>query len=67
MPADRVVSQDYEVESRLNQLGLTASELISIVHEAVAAKAGFVLNHPLNAGGSCPTSTAPVQSAIRSA
>lgn len=51
MPADRVVSQDYEIESRLNQLGLTASEMIGVVHQAMAAKAGFVLNHPLNAAG----------------
>nr|AWM02470.1 hypothetical protein CIT40_22185 [Bradyrhizobium amphicarpaeae] len=51
MLADRVVSQDYEVELRLNQFGLTASELISVVHQAVAARAGFVLNHPLNAAG----------------
>jgi hypothetical protein len=51
MAADRVVSQDYEVESRLSRLGLTASELIGVVHQAVAAKAAFVLNHPLNAAG----------------
>src|SRR5256885_1482235 len=51
MPADRVVSQDYKVESRLNQLGLTAGELIGVVQQAVAAKAALVLNHPLNAAG----------------
>ena len=51
MPADRIVSLDYEVELRLNQLGLTTSELIGVVHQAVAAKAAFVLNHPLNAAG----------------
>jgi hypothetical protein len=51
MAADRIVSQDYEVGSRLDQLGLSASELIGVVHQAVAAKADFVLNHPLNAAG----------------
>lgn len=51
MAADRILSQDYEVASRLDQLGLSASELIAVVHQAVAAKAGFVLNHPLNAAG----------------
>jgi hypothetical protein len=51
MAADRIVSQDYEVGSRLDPLGLSASELIGIVHQAVAAKANFVLNHPLNAAG----------------
>jgi hypothetical protein len=51
MSADRVVSQDFEVESRLNQLGLTTRELIGVVQQAVAAKAAFVLNHPLNAAG----------------
>jgi len=49
--ADRIIAQDYEVASRLDQLGLSASELISVVHQAVAAKANFVLNHPLNAAG----------------
>jgi hypothetical protein len=51
MAADRIVARDYEVASRLDQLGLTASELIGVVHQAVAAKAAFVLNHPLNAAG----------------
>jgi hypothetical protein len=51
MAADRIVAQDYEVASRLDQLGLTASELIGVVHQAVAAKAAFVLNQPLNAAG----------------
>jgi hypothetical protein len=51
MPADRIVAQDYEVASRLDELGLTASELIGVVHQAVAAKASAVLNHPLNAPG----------------
>ncbi|MGY0570677.1 hypothetical protein ACTGJ9_006140 [Bradyrhizobium sp. RDM12] len=51
MAADRIVEQDYEVASRLDQLGLSASELISVVQQAVAAKANFVLNHPLNAAG----------------
>ena len=51
MAADRIVAQDYEVASRLDQLGLSAPELISVVHQAVAAKANFVLNHPLNAAG----------------
>ena len=39
MAGDRIVAQDYEVASRLDQLGLTASELIGVVHQAVAAKA----------------------------
>src|SRR4030088_3516370 len=51
MAADRIVSQDYEVGSLLDQLGLSASELIGVVHQAVAAKANCVLNHPLNAAG----------------
>jgi hypothetical protein len=51
MAADRIVAQDYEVGSRLDQLGLSASELIEVVHQAVAAKANFVLNQPLNAAG----------------
>lgn len=51
MAADRIVAQKHEVASRLGQLGLTASELIGVVHQAVAAKAAFVLNHPLNAAG----------------
>src|SRR5471030_1654925 len=51
MAADRIIGQDFEVASRLDQLGLTASELIGVVHQAVAAKAAFVLNHPLNAAG----------------
>jgi hypothetical protein len=51
MAADRIVAQDYEVAPRLDQLELSASELIGVVHQAVAAKANFVLNHPLNAGG----------------
>lgn len=49
--ADRIVAQDYEVANRLEQLGLSAGELISVVHQAVAAKADFVLNHPANAAG----------------
>lgn len=51
MAADRIVAQDYEVGSRLDELGLSASELIGVVHQAVAAKAGYVLNQPLNAAG----------------
>jgi hypothetical protein len=51
MVAGWIVSQDYEVGSRLDQLGLSASELIGVVYQAVAAKANFVLNHPLNAAG----------------
>jgi hypothetical protein len=51
MAADRIVAHGYEVAARLDQLGLSASELISVVHQAVAAKANFVLNHPLNAAG----------------
>jgi hypothetical protein len=51
MPSDRIVAQDYEVGSRLDQLGLSASELIGVVHQAVAAKANYVLNQPLNAAG----------------
>jgi hypothetical protein len=52
MLADRIVSQDYEVESRLSQLaGLSASELIGVIHQAVAAKANYVLNQPVNAAG----------------
>ncbi|MBR1326894.1 hypothetical protein [Bradyrhizobium ottawaense] len=51
MAADRIVAQDYEVANRLDQFGLSASELITVVHQAVAAKANFVLNHPLNAAG----------------
>src|SRR5882724_5638373 len=49
--ADRIIAQDYEAASRLDQLGLSASELIGVVHQAVAAKANFVLNHPLNGAG----------------
>lgn len=51
MAADRIFAQDYEVASRLDQMGLSAAELIGVVHQAVAAKANFVLNHPLNAAG----------------
>lgn len=51
MTASRIVSQDYEVGSRLDQLGLTAAELIEVVKQAVAAKANCVLNFPLNAAG----------------
>ena len=51
MAADSIFAQDYEVASRLDQMGLSAAELISVVHQAVAAKANFVLNHPLNAAG----------------
>lgn len=51
MPADRIVARDFEVASRLDQLGLSAGELIAVVQQAVAAKADFVLNHPLNAAG----------------
>jgi hypothetical protein len=51
MPADRIIAQDYEVGLRLDQLGLSASEMIGVVHQAVAAKANYVLNHPLNAAG----------------
>jgi hypothetical protein len=51
MPATRIVAQDYDVSLRLSELGLSASELIGVVHQAVAAKANFVLNHPLNAAG----------------
>lgn len=51
MGADRILAQDFEVASRLDQLRLTAGELILVVHQAVAAKANFVLNHPLNAAG----------------
>lgn len=47
----RIVSQDYEVGSRLDQFGLTAGELIEVVKRAVAAKASFVLNFPRNAAG----------------
>jgi hypothetical protein len=51
MPADRITAQGYEVGLRLDQLGLSASEMIGVVHQAVAAKANYVLNHPLNAAG----------------
>jgi hypothetical protein len=51
MAADRIIARDYEVASRLDQLGLSAPELVGVVHQAVAAKAGFVLNHPVNAAG----------------
>ncbi|MER8629798.1 hypothetical protein NKH55_08515 [Mesorhizobium opportunistum] len=51
MTAARIVSQDYEVGSRLDQFGLTAGELIEVVKRAVAAKASFVLNMPRNAAG----------------
>lgn len=51
MAADRIYAQDYEAGSRLDQLGLSAPELIGVVHQAVAAKANFVLNHPLNGAG----------------
>ncbi|MEC5323303.1 MULTISPECIES: hypothetical protein [unclassified Aurantimonas] len=51
MTATRILSQDYEVGSRLDHLGLTASEFIEVVKRAVAAKASFVLNFPLNAAG----------------
>jgi hypothetical protein len=34
-----IVSQDYEVGSRLDQLGLTTVKLIEVVKQAVAAKA----------------------------
>lgn len=51
MAADRIFAQDYEAASRLDQLGLSMPELIGVVHQAVAAKANFVLNHPLNAAG----------------
>ena len=51
MAADRILAQDFEVASRLDELGLTTSELVRVVHQAVAAKANFVLNHPLNAAG----------------
>jgi hypothetical protein len=51
MAADRIAAQDHEVGLRLDQLGLSASEMIGVVHQAVAAKANYVLNHPLNAAG----------------
>lgn len=51
MSAARIISQDYEAGSRLDELGLTAGELIEVVKQAVAAKANFVLNFPLNAAG----------------
>lgn len=51
MTAARIISQDYEVGSRLAQIGLSAGELIEVVRHAVAAKASFVLNFPLNAAG----------------
>jgi hypothetical protein len=51
MAVDRIVAQDHEVGSRLDQLGLSAAELVGVVYQAVAAKANFVLNHPLNAAG----------------
>lgn len=51
MSGDRIVSLDFEVASRLEQLGLSAGELIGVAHQAVAAKANFVLNQPLNAAG----------------
>ncbi|WFU44502.1 hypothetical protein QA640_19885 [Bradyrhizobium sp. CB82] len=47
MAADRIVAQDFEVASRLDQLGLSAGELIAVVQQ----KANFVLNQPLNAAG----------------
>ena len=51
MATDRIVARDFEVASRLDQLGLSAGELIGVIHQAVAAKASFVLNQPLNAAG----------------
>lgn len=51
MAADRIFAKDYDVSERLNELGLAASELIAVVHQAVAAKASFVLNQPVNAAG----------------
>ncbi|HEY4140478.1 MAG TPA: hypothetical protein VGM57_03640 [Pseudolabrys sp.] len=51
MAADRIFAQDYEVGSRLDQIGLTVADFLAVVHQAVAAKAGFVPNQPLNAAG----------------
>jgi hypothetical protein len=51
MAADRIVAQDYEVSTRLDELGLIAGDLIAVVKQAVAAKAGYVLNQPVNAAG----------------
>ncbi|MER8644395.1 hypothetical protein [Mesorhizobium sp. M1252] len=51
MTATRIVSQDYEVGARLADWDLTAKEMIEVVRHAVAAKASYVLNFPLNAAG----------------
>lgn len=51
MATSRIIWQDYEIGSRLDELGLTAAELIEVVKQAVAAKASYVLNFPLNAAG----------------
>lgn len=51
MAADGILGKDSEVASRLDQLGLSAGELIRAVHHAVAAEADCALNHPLNAAG----------------
>lgn len=51
MTAAKIVSQDYEVGARLADWDLTAKEMIEVVRHAVAAKASYVLNFPLNAAG----------------
>jgi hypothetical protein len=51
MAADRIIAEDHDVTSRLVKLGVSRGEMIGVVHQAVAAKAAYVLNFPLNAAG----------------
>jgi hypothetical protein len=47
----KIFKEDYEVYSRLNDIGVTKEELMPIIHTAVGAKADAVPHHPVTAPG----------------
>jgi len=47
----RVFKEDWEVDFRLNDFGVTKEELMPIIHTAVGAKADAVAHHPVTAPG----------------
>lgn len=46
-----ILAEDFEVTPRLEQLGTSKAELLSVVRAAVGARRNAVLFHPLSAGG----------------
>ena len=51
MPAGRLYIDDWDIDARLAEFGVTRSELYQVVREVVGARADAVENDPLSAAG----------------